>query len=405
MRHGELDEPLLAFINQNLRTPDENRGDLLAQFAANTIAQRRMAELAAKYGVETVRRYLGEMLDYSERRMVAGLRQIPAGVYEAEDVIEGDGIGEDMITLRVKVTVGDGRVSADFSATDPQSAGPLNCRWPSVAACVYYVLKCVVDPDLPANAGAYRPITVITRPGTLLEAKFPAAVCNANIVTTQRIVDTLLRALLVALPERVQAASSGTMNLLNIGGFDPQTGRYYNYIETYAGGQGAMFDADGMDAAQSHMTNTRNAPVEVIEATYPLRVVRYALAPNSEGAGEFRGGVGIVREFEVLGSYTRLTLSSDRRRVKPWGVFGGTDAAGSRCWVVGKDGGERELPSKVTTFLTEGDRVSTVTPGGGGWGAANRRDLARVRWDVREEIVSEDRARDAYGQADAGSAS
>src|SRR5205085_1315528 len=216
-RRGELDERLLAFINQNLRTPTENRGDLLAQIAANAIAERRVRELAAKYGVQPLGRYFEEILDYSERRMVAGLRTIPEGTYAGEDVMEGDGIHERPLAIRVSVTVRDGRLTADFSDTDPQTAGPLNCRWPSVAACVYYVLKCVVDPDLPPNAGAYRPISVITRPGTLLEAQYPAAVCNANIVTTQRIVDVLWRALLQAVRLRVLSACTGTMNLLHTG--------------------------------------------------------------------------------------------------------------------------------------------------------------------------------------------
>jgi N-methylhydantoinase B len=398
MRRGELDEHLLAFINQNLRTPEENRGDLLAQIAANTIAQRRVEELAAKYGTATLGRYLREMLDYSERRMVAGLRRIPDGIYSAEDVIEGDGIHTDPLTIRVTVTVEDGHVAADFSATDRQTAGPLNCRWPSVAACIYYVLKGVVDPDLPANAGAYRPITVVTKPGTLLEAQYPAAVCNANIITCQRIVDVLLRALVQAVPERVLAACSGTMNLLNVGGFDPRDGSYYNYIETYAGGQGAMHDRDGMDGVQNHMTNTRNAPVEAIEAAYPLRVRRYGLVADSEGAGRFRGGVGLLREIEILGSYTRLTLSSDRATVPPWGVSGGLDAAGSRCSVT-NGAGTTDLPSKVTTFLQQGDRLLTVTPGGGGWGDPRERDPELVRRDVAEGLVSAERAREVYGVA------
>jgi N-methylhydantoinase B len=396
-RRGELDEHLLAFINQNLRTPAENRGDLLAQIAANTIAERRVRELAGRYGSQQLDHYFGEMLDYSERRMIAGLRQIPDGTYEGEDVMEGDGIHERPLAIRVSVTVSDGQLTADFSASDPQTAGPLNCRWPSVAACVYYVLKCVVDPDLPPNAGAYRPITVVTRAGTLLEAQFPAAVCNANIITTQRIVDALLKAFIQAVPERVSAACSGTMNLLNIGGFDPRDGSYYNYIETYGGGQGAFHDRDGMDAVQNHMTNTRNAPVEAIEAAYPLRVLRYGFVPDSDGAGQFRGGAGLLRELEVLGSYTRLTLSSDRKTVHPWGTHGGYDAAGSLCVVTHADGSTTELASKVTTFLQQGDRVLTVTPGGGGWGDPRDRDPLRVRQDVKANLITRQRARHIYG--------
>jgi N-methylhydantoinase B len=399
-RRGQLDEHLLAFINQNLRTPDENRGDLMAQIAANTIAQRRVNELAAKYGPEPLSRHFTEMLEYSERRMRAGISLIPDGVYRGEDVMEGDGVHSDLLKIRVTVTIRGGAMTADFSGSDPQTAGPLNCRWPSVAACVYYVLKCIVDPDLPPNAGAYRPISVITRPRTLLEAEYPAAVCNANIITTQRIVDALLRALIQAVPERVPAACSGTMNLLNIGGIDPRDGKYYNYIETYAGGQGALHDRDGMDAVQNHMTNTRNAPVEAIEAAYPLRVLRYGFVPNSEGAGRFRGGAGLLREVEILGAYTRLTVSSDRRSIHPWGVFGGLEAAGSRCVVTHADGTSAELPSKVTTFLQQHDRLLTVTPGGGGWGDPNQRDPSRVRSDVQSGLITPERATSVYGLND-----
>ncbi len=396
MRRGVLDEHLLAFINQNVRTPEEQTGDLMAQIAANVIAQRRLEELAVRHGRERLKGYFAALLDYSERRMIAGIRTLPEGTYRGEDVIEGDGIVTDDIAIRVEITVRDGRFIADFSDTDPQVLGPINCRWPSVAACVYYLLKCLVDPDLPANAGSYRPVEVRTKPGTVLEAQFPAAVCNANIITTQRIVDAMLRALIEAAPERAIAACSGTMNLLNIGGFVPETGRYFNYIETYGGGQGAMHDRDGMDGVHSHMTNTRNAPVEAIEAAYPLRVRSYGLVPDSEGPGRWRGGIGMHREFDILGTYTRLTVSSDRQKVHPWGVFGGGDAAGSADIVVSPDGTRVELPSKITTFLKQGDHLRTVTPGGGGWGDPHERPAALVAADVREGIVSRERAASVY---------
>ncbi len=397
MRRGVLDEHLLAFINQNLRTPEEQTGDLMAQIAANVIAQRRIEELAAKHGKDQLKRYFAALMDYSERRMIAGIRTLPEGVYRGEDVIEGDGIVTDNVAIRVEVTVRDGRFIADFSDTDPQVLGPINCRWPSVAACVYYLLKCLVDPELPANAGAYRPVEVRTKPGTILEAQFPAAVCNANIITTQRIVDALLRALIEAAPERAIAACSGTMNLLNVGGYVPETGRYFNYIETYGGGQGAMHDRDGMDGVHSHMTNTRNAPVEAIEAAYPLRVRSYGLVPDSEGPGRWRGGVGMHREFDILGTYTRLTVSSDRQKVHPWGVFGGGEAAGSADIVESLDGSRLELPSKVTTFLKHHDHLRTVTPGGGGWGDPLERPADMVAHDVREGLVSTQRAASVYG--------
>ena len=398
-RNGELDRDLWNMIAQNVRPQKEVRGDLLAQFAANNVAQRRLIELASRYGVDTVEQYLDEMLNYSERRMKAALKQIPIGVYEFEDVMEGDGIVTDKITIRVRIEANGDSLLADFSETDDGCLGPLNCRWPSVAACVYYVLKACLDPELPPNAGAYRPIDVRVRDGSLLSAQYPTAVCNANIITTQRITDVLLGALAPVIPDKVLAACSGTMNLLNIGGIDPRNGIYYNYIETYAGGQGAMHDVDGMDAVQNHMTNTRNAPVESIELAYPLLVETYGLVPDSEGPGEHRGGVGIRRHLRVTGESVKLTLSSDRVEIGPWGLFGGSSATPSKCVINASDGTEKPLPSKVTTSVSNNEVIRTQTPGGGGWGDPKQRDPRSVQLDVLEGIVSVERARDIYGVA------
>ncbi len=395
-RGGELEPELWSLISQNVRPPAEVRGDLLAQYAANNTGARRLGELVDKYQTDTIERYLDEMIRYSERRMRAALAKIPQGEYTYEDVIEGDGISDRTYTVRVNLETKGDSVRADFSATDDVAKGPINCRWPSVAACVYYVFKAVLDPELPANAGAYKPFDVVVREGSVLSAVYPQAVCNANIITTQRITDVLLGALSQAVPERVQAACAGTMNLLNIGGVDPRSGVLYNYIETYAGGQGAMHDLDGMDAIQNHMTNTRNAPVEAIEAAYPLLVERYGLLPDSEGAGRHRGGVGLTRVLRVLGADVKLTLSSDRAKVAPWGLFDGLPASPSRSAVVEPDGNTAPLPSKVTTTVESGRVIVTETPGGGGWGDPRTRDPEAVRSDVVEGLVSRERAKEVY---------
>ncbi len=395
-RGGELEPELWSLISQNVRPPAEVRGDLLAQYAANNTGARRLGELVDKYQTDTIERYLDEMIRYSERRMRAALAKIPQGEYTYEDVIEGDGISDRTYTVRINLETKGDSVRADFSATDDVAKGPINCRWPSVAACVYYVFKAVLDPELPANAGAYKPFDVVVREGSVLSAVYPQAVCNANIITTQRITDVLLGALSQAVPERVQAACAGTMNLLNIGGVDPRSGVLYNYIETYAGGQGAMHDLDGMDAIQNHMTNTRNAPVEAIEAAYPLLVERYGLLPDSEGAGRHRGGVGLTRVLRVLGADVKLTLSSDRAKVAPWGLFDGLPASPSRSAVVEPDGNTAPLPSKVTTTVESGRVIVTETPGGGGWGDPRTRDPEAVRSDVVEGLVSRERAKEVY---------
>ena len=374
-RGGVLDPELWSLIAQNVRPPFEVRGDMLAQYAANVVGAQRLGELVEKHGADTIEQYLEEMLNYSERRMRAALRTIPEGTYTYEDVLEGDGLSDSFFTIRGKIEARGDAVYVDFSASDDAARGPLNCRWPSVAACVYYVLKAALDPELPANAGAYRPVEIMVRDGSLLSAVYPNAVCNANIVTTQRIVDVLLGALAQAVPERVLAACSGTMNLLNIGRIDPRSGGYYNYIETYGGGQGAMQAQDGMDAVQNHMTNTRNAPVEAIEVAYPLRVEAYGLIADSEGPGTQRGGLGMRRAIHVLGKEVRLTLSSDRSEVAPWGLFGGQAARPSRCLVVAaRTAMQKRLPSKVTTFVAGGHTIVTETPGGGGWGEPHKRN-------------------------------
>ena len=396
-RRGELDREIWNLVAENVRPRVEVRGDLMAQFAANTTATRRLSELADKYTTDTVERYLEEMLSYSERRMRAALSTIPKGSYSYEDVLEGDGITEDLYTIRVTIEAKGDSVRCDFTASDDACLGPLNCRWPSVAACVYYVFKGMLDPELPPNSGAYRPFQIDVRPGSILSAQYPTAVCNANIITTQRIVDTLLGALSQVMPEKVQAASAGTMNLLNVGGFNPRANVYYNYIETYAGGQGAMIDQDGMDAIQNHMTNTRNAPVESIESAYPLRVEAYELIPDSEGAGEHRGGIGLRRAVRAEETPIRLTLASDRAEVQPWGLFGGMPARNSRCEVVSPSGEVTRLPSKVTTDVGAEHVIVNETSGGGGWGDPKRRDVDAVRADVVAGFVSRERAKAVYG--------
>lgn len=394
VKRHQVDKELLAFMLANVRLPVVGRGDLMAQVAANNVGGQRLIALMDKYGAETVARYMAALMDYSERRMRAGIGEMPKGRYSFEDYLEWD--DEMLIPIRVAVEIGDDELLADFTGTSPQVEGPLNCRRPTVEACVYYVAKCLVDPGLPPNAGVYRPIEVVAPDGSLVSASYPASVVHSNIVTTQRIVDVLLGAFLKAVPERVQAASSGTENLVIIGGPNPRTGSYFSYVETYGGGQGASFDMDGMSGVHTHMTNTRNAPLEVMETSYPLRVERYGLVPDSEGAGKYRGGFGMVREVTALADAS-LTLSSDRHRLHPWGVDSGLEASGARCILTKPDGSVQELPVKLTTRIHAGERIATITPGGGGWGDPRERDHDLVASDVQEGLISQERAETVYG--------
>ena len=394
---GKLDDVLYKFINQNVRTRHEVRGDLMAQFAAAQIGQFRVGELLQREDPAEVYAYMDAILDYAERRMRAAISTLPDGTYHSEDFLDDDGVVEEPVRIAVSLTVKGDELHADFTGTNKQVLGPLNARLSAAKACVYFASKAVLDPDLPTNAGAYRPIEVFAPEGTILQATYPAAIGNANILTDQRVIDVLLAAFYQIAPDRVCAACSGEMNLLNIGGIDPRSGDYYNYVETYGGGQGAMHDLDGQDGIHTHLTNTRNAPVEVIERTYPLEVLRYGLIPDSEGAGKFRGGCGMVRQLRCLGDRVTVTIGSDRRRFTPWGIETDHRARGAHCHVTSPNGQVRELPTKVVAVLEKGDVLCVETPGGGGWGNPRERERDPIDQDVREGLISADRAAAVYG--------
>jgi N-methylhydantoinase B len=398
VKRGVVDRELLAMIKQNVRTSIEVDGDIHAQMACNNVGRRRLQELAGRYPVDRLDAFIAEMFDYSERRTRAGLAAIPTGRYVFEDFIEGTPQTPELIKVRAEVAVGDGEIVFDFTGTDPQVNDSINSNKACAISACYYVVKALVDPGLPPNVGSYRPIRIVAPEGTIVNARSPAAIGNATIIVSPKIVDVLLGALVQAVPERAAAASNGVTSLFNIGGVDPRTGRLYNYIETYAGGQGAMHRQDGMDAVQCHMTNTRNAPVEVIEASYPLFLESYGLVPDSEGPGRFRGGLGMRREIRVLSEKTVLTASTDRGRLKPWGVDGGGPGGNSSCVIRHADGSEERLQyTKMTRTLQTGDAVTLTTPGAGGWGDPFTREPARVAWDVLEGLISIEGAAQRYG--------
>ncbi len=396
-RGGEADEVILRLIDQNARTRHEVRGDLLAQYAAGRTAERRVAELCATSGTALALEYAGHVLDHAERVMREGIAALPDGNYAFEDFLDDDGLSDEPVRIAVELTIAGDELTADFSNSSPQVRGPLNCRKSAAASCLYYAAKAIVDPHLATSAGAYRPLHVVVKEGTVLEAKFPAAVGNANILTDQRVVDVLLGAFYQVAPERVCAACSGEMNLVNLGGIDPRTGEYFNYVETLAGGQGAMHDADGGDAVHTHLTNTLNTPIEVIEHAYPLEVTEYALLPDTEGAGRQRGGCGLVRELRSLCDHLIVSIGADRRRFTPWGLENDQHASGAMCYLIRTDGTRELLPTKVVTELKRGERLRIETPGGGGWGDPLERDRGAIHADVAAKLMTADRARQVYG--------
>ena len=368
MSSEKMDRQVLEILLANVRTPREREGDLTAQMGACRIGVERMRDLVDRFGHAHLLRGVDAMVRGSERLMQEILAGLPAGEWRAEDFLDDDGARPGPIAIRVSLRNDPVHRHAfvDFSGTDAQVPSSVNAVFAVTWAAVFYVFRCLLPPGAIATAGLMRPIRVIAPERTVVNAAPPAAVAGGNVETSQRIVDTLLRALAQALPDRIPAASSGTMNNVTIGGIDPRTGQPYTYYETIAGGLGASPQAAGASGHHAHMTNSLNTPVEALEYAYPFRMIQYALRRGSGGAGHHRGGDGLVREFELLGD-AQVTLLSDRRITQPWGLAGGEPAAsGATSAIV--DGVEEKLPGKCTREMRAGNRLRVESPGGGGWG-------------------------------------
>jgi N-methylhydantoinase B len=385
MREGEMDRDVMALLLNNVRTAEEREGDLGAQIAACHTGAQRLREVCRRYGIIRVTRAGRGLMEYSEKFMRAFLHQVPPGKYRAEDFLDNDGIRDEPVKIAVTVNVW-GRVrhsvpprlvprqpvvTVDFTGSDRQVEGSVNAVEAITYSACFYVFRCLLADDVPATAGLMRPIQMIAPEGTIVNARPPAAVAGGNVETSQRIVDVLLRALAQAVPDRIPAAASGTMNNLTIGGIDPRTCQPFAYYETIAGGMGARPTQPGVSGVHTHMTNSLNTPAEALEYAYPLRVRRYSLRPGSGGGGKHRGGDGIIREIEVL-TDCEVTLLADRRTRPPWGLAGGKAGAAGRASVTRRDGSVEEMPGKFSTRLQTGDRIRIESPGGGGWGVPER---------------------------------
>ena len=364
---GRQCHDVLALMLMNVRTADKTRGDLMAQVAANRLGERRVLELIQDWGLDRFERSNEALVRYSERRTRSALAALPDGTGRFVDHLEHNGVTPEQIPIVATVTKSGDEITVDLSETADQVKGAVNCSYAVAEACVAYVVKMLADPSLPSNAGLMKPITVKTRPGSLVSAVFPAPVANGNTQTAQRLVDVLLGAFQEFAPGLVPAASSGSMSILTIGGQDPLTGRYFSYIETYGGGQGALPGQDGADATHTHMTNTRNTPCEVIEREYPLRVERYAIARGTGGDGEFRGGNGLIRELTLTRGTATAVVATSRVSEGPWGLLGGAAGSPARVELVA-DGIPIVLEAMSRSDLTEGDSLSIQTAGGGGYG-------------------------------------
>lgn len=357
-----INQPLIAAIVAATHNATITEGDFSAQVSANRTGVRRVQALAEELGLTAWSQGLFEINAYGERMAQAAIGQLPDGDFHFTDFMDDDGQGNRDIRLQVCLGIRGDRVSVDFSGTAAQVPGNINCPLSVAAAAVFYVFRCLMDERTPACAGTFRGITLNAPEGCLVNARSPAAVAAGNVETSSRIVDLVLGALAQAIPDRVAAASQGSMNNLAMGARGGQDD--WDYYETLGGGMGAGRYGGGLSARQTHMTNTLNTPIEVLEAAYPLRIMRYAVRRGSGGAGRRNGGDGLIREYQFL-TPTQVTLLTERRDYRPWGLHGGQPGLAGENRLNGV-----QLPAKVTLTAQTGERLEISTPGGGGWGSS-----------------------------------
>ena len=366
VRKGIPDADTMRLLLANVRGNVERRGDFDAQIGSLKTGAARLLEIIERRGESEATAYASQLLSYSARLMRYTIASIPDGTYEAEDALDDDGVEDRPVPIRVRITIKGERALVDFTGSAPQVVGAINAVEAITVSAVSYVFRCLVGGEVPASAGLMEPIDVIAARGTVVNANPPASVAGGNVETSQRIVDVLFKALAKALPDRIPAASQGTMNNLTIGGIDSRSGQEFSYYETVAGGMGARPALEGMSGVHTHMTNSLNTPAEALEYAYPLRVREYRLRKGSGGAGKQRGGDGVVREIETLVP-ARMSLLADRRKLQPYGLSGGADGAAGVNVII-RDKRAKKIAAKGSHDLKAGDRIRIQTPGGGGWG-------------------------------------
>ncbi len=367
VRGGVLDRGLMSILLANVRTPEEREGDLLAQMMANQRGEQRLREIVKKYGLQQVRRNMAGLQNYSERMTRAAIGRLRDGVYRFADYLDSDGVTGRPVRIQVAVTIRGEVAEVDFTGSDRQVEGPVNANYAVALSATMYAFRCLVAEDIPYTAGLLRPIRVIAPERTVVNAGPPAAMAAGNVETSQRITDVVLGALAQAAPERIPAASSGTMNNLSIGGWDVRRNRQFAYYETIAGGMGASAAGPGESAIHTHMTNSWNTPIEAFERQFPLRVRRYEVRRGSGGGGKHAGGDGIVREIEFL-TPCDVTILSDRRERGPYGLAGGGAGKPGRNMLLRGKRGIR-VRAKENFLVSAGDVLRVETPGGGAWGS------------------------------------
>ncbi|MDQ0314955.1 hydantoinase B/oxoprolinase family protein [Amorphus orientalis] len=397
-RKGVLQTDLFDLFLLNARIPDERRGDHYAQIAAAQLGVRRVKEIAARYGIPTMRAAFDDLVARTYRRMRSAIAEIPDGVYGFEDVMDDDGLGTQNIPIRLRIEVTGDRAVFDWRGSSPQVKGNINVPINATQSAVAYSLKALLDPEIPNNQGVIDCCELVTEPGTIVDCVAPAPVA-ARAHTSQRLIDMIIGALAPALPDRAVGASNGANTTAVFSGVDPRSGKPYLYLETLAGGFGGRDDRDGKDGVQVHITNTSNLPIEAIETEYPLRVVAYEIIQDSGGAGTYRGGGGLRRVIQPLDHACTFNGAGERFLNAPWGVFGG-DAGRPGRFALRKPGGEEQLPVKPSSVDIGPDEVVVIeTPGSGGYGPADRRDPALVAEDARSGKFSTEFLKHHYPHA------
>lgn len=398
-RAGELDDNLFGLLTRNVRLPEVFTGDLMAQVAAGRLGGLRLGELVAAHGTATILDYIEELLARAERLTRREIEAIPDGEYRFEDWLDDDGVDLGRrVKIAVTVQVRGSSMTFDFTGTDPQVRGPFNSVPASTLSAVYYAIRAISDPSIPNNGGCFRAVDAVLPEGTIVNPRPPAPV-SCRTATIKRIADTILGALVRALPDRMPAASSGTLLVMAFGGRDPETDRPFVASELAAGGMGARRGKDGIDVIETDVSNCMNIPVESVEMGFPLRIPRARLWADSGGAGRFRGGLGLEKVFQATTTDVIVSHRGERFASAPWGLHGGTPGSSAHAFIVRRDGRREELPSKKMIVLRPGDQLWEYIAGGAGHGDPLERDPELVLADVLDGKVSREVARGAYGVA------
>ena len=396
LKRGELVPDIVSIIRSNVRTPDVQMGDLRAQIAANKTGERRLLELADHHGADLVLMAMDQVMNYSEQRMREEIKAMPKGSFRASDFLESILPDGGDVEIAVEIIIQDDEITFDYTGTATQVKRPVNAPLGVTVAGIYYTLISITDPSIPVNDGCFRPIHLKVPKGCMMNPYRPAPVAGGNVETSQRNVDVLMKAFSQVLPDKIPAASQGTMNNITIGGL-MQDGAPWTFYETIGGGNGGRPNSDGVDGIHTNMTNTMNTPIESLEAYLPLKFKAYRLRSDSGGPGKYRGGCGIIRTWTLTSPSATLSIMAERTKIKPWGLNGGYDGELGEFILQKRDGETVTLPSKCTLEIFEGDTLVMRTPGGGGFGDPFEREPERVRLDVLDGLVSIENARSQYG--------